>query len=198
MLRRPISSVATFSQASQVLPNVHSFFLKNLPIAILHCDVGTAHCLGTAICFRTSVDLLQNLFEGRLLLPLTLLSFLFFSRAASARIFLAPALSREWSSPTFRAEIVHSPSPFIAPVSLLLSCLVVLLFLPSSLAGLAGCCCPPSFWWAALLWLVLQSLPPLVSCCFSTIGGAAFSSVLLYKVKSFFAKIKEPSWNKYW
>ena len=60
----------------------HSFlpicFLKTLPIAMRHCNVGTAYCLGTAIRVRTSSDLFQNLFEGRLLLPLTLLSFLFF------------------------------------------------------------------------------------------------------------------------
>ena len=41
------------------------FFLKTLPIAMLHCDVGTAHCLGTAICIRTSFDLFQNFFERR-------------------------------------------------------------------------------------------------------------------------------------
>ena len=85
MLRRPISSIATFSYASRILSKVHSqsffpfcIFHEALPIAMLHCAVRTAHYLATAICIPTSFDLFQNLLEGRLLLPLTLLSFVFF------------------------------------------------------------------------------------------------------------------------
>ena len=88
MLRRPISSVATCSYASRILSKVHSqsffpfcIFHEALPIAMLHCAVRTARCLATAICITTSFDLFQNLLEGRLLLPLTLLSFMFFFRS---------------------------------------------------------------------------------------------------------------------
>ena len=77
MPKRPISSIVTFTQASRIhSKSIHRaflpvFFLKTLPTAMLHCDVGTA------ICIRTSFHLFQNFFEKRLLLPLTLLSFLF-------------------------------------------------------------------------------------------------------------------------
>ena len=76
-----------------------AFLLETFSIAMLQCDVGPAHRRGTAICIRTSFDLFQNLLEGRLLLPLTLLSFLFF---------VAPAL--------LTSEILtHSVQKLFAP-----------------------------------------------------------------------------------
>ena len=70
------------------------FFLRILLVTILHCEVGTTHCLGAAICIRTSFDLFQNLSEGRFLLPLTLYPFLFFPSSVRQIISLAHALSR--------------------------------------------------------------------------------------------------------
>ena len=53
-----------------------AFLFEAFPIVQLLCIVRTAHHLGIAICIRTSFDLLQNFFEKRLVLQLTLHSFL--------------------------------------------------------------------------------------------------------------------------
>ena len=66
MPKRPISSFATFSAS----------FSEHFPAAALHCKVTSQHHLGTTSHIHTSSDLLQNLPEKRLLLPLTLSSFL--------------------------------------------------------------------------------------------------------------------------
>ena len=93
---------------------------KTLPITILHCKVGTTHCLVTPICIRTSFGLFQNLFDGRLLLPLSLLSFLFFLSAVRqigscscpfASEILPHAAQKLFISHTFRSLLLHYPFP---------------------------------------------------------------------------------------
>ena len=49
--------------------------LETFPIAKLHCAVRTAHCLGTAICIRTSFDLFRIVFfRQEILKPFVLYS----------------------------------------------------------------------------------------------------------------------------
>ena len=87
-LKRPISSLATFSQASRFFSRVHSDdfsfslhpFFELFLAAIPCCDKAFPHHLGATSHNHIHPDLLQNLSERGFLQPLTLYSFLPFPR----------------------------------------------------------------------------------------------------------------------
>ena len=99
MAKRPTLFFAIFSKASRVLSRVHSDdFSSSLYLSLnssqLPFLIARQPCriiLGATSHIRISFDLLQNLSEGRFLLPLTLHPF---SLEASSRIFLTSALLR--------------------------------------------------------------------------------------------------------